>query len=89
MNLQPVLVVDKSHLAEAIHEETDPGAGGSDDLGECFLAHFRDHGFRLAFLAEVGQQQQHAGQSFLTGIEELIHEILLNADVARKHVLQE
>jgi len=44
-----------------------------DILGKDFL--------RLGFLAIASEQQKSAGQRFLTGIEKLIDQILLDSDV--------
>jgi hypothetical protein len=40
-------------------------------------------------LTVARQQQQRAGQPFLTGVEELVDEILLDADIPRQHVREE
>jgi len=79
VNVPPVFIVDKSHLAVSIPEEADPGARGSDDLGECFLAHFRDHGLGLALLAEVRQQEPDFSEMFLMHV--LSRNIRFEADL--------
>ena len=67
-------------------KETDARAGGADHLGESFLAHFRDHRYRLGFLAEVGQQQEKPGEAFFAGVEEVIHQVRFHANVPGKQV---
>jgi hypothetical protein len=40
-------------------------------------------------LTVTRQQQQRAGEPFLAGVEELVDEILLDADIPRQHVREE
>src|SRR4029077_16018155 len=54
VDLQPAVVLDEAQLAELVHEEADPRAGGADHLRQRFLADLRDDGFRPPLLAEVG-----------------------------------
>jgi len=83
VNRQFSIVVDKAQLAKLVHEEAHSGAGRSDHLRQRLLSDARDDRFRLALLAEIGQQQQHARQAFLARIEELIDEIGFDPDIAR------
>src|SRR5436305_971178 len=55
MDTQGPVVLNESHLAEAVHKETDPGAGCSDHLGQSFLADFGNHRLWCSFLAKSGQ----------------------------------
>ncbi len=77
---QPSFIIDEPELAKLIHKETDAGAGRPDHFGQRFLTDLGNDRFRLALLPKVGQQQQRPRQPLLTGIEELIHQILLNSD---------
>src|SRR5579872_1074117 len=86
VDLEFAVVGNKPELAEAIHKEVDPRAGGTHNLGQSFLAYFGDHGLRRAFLAELCKQQQGPSQTLLAGIKELIHQILLDAKVAGQQV---
>ena len=56
MNANLAVVLDESEFPEAIHEKAHAGPGGADHLSQHLLADFRDHGFGLAFLAELRQQ---------------------------------
>ena len=78
VHVQPTVVVHEAQFAELVHEETDARARGADHLGQHFLTDLRDHRFRLAFFPNVGQQQEQPRQPFLAGIEEVIHQILLD-----------
>ena len=69
MNLQAGVIVDESHFPESIHGKTDPGAGGSDDLGQRLLVDLWNDGLGLTGLSEIRQQQQDAGQPLLAGID--------------------
>jgi len=57
VDMEPALIVNQPHLFEAIHEETDAGAGGLDHLSECFLADLRDDLYRRTFFHEIGHEQ--------------------------------
>ena len=37
---------------------------------------------RFAFFPEVGEKEKHAGEPLLTGIEELVYQVLLNPNIA-------
>ena len=80
------VVIDETQLAELIREETDAGARGADHLGERFLTDLRNHRLRLAFLAEVRQQEQHPREPLLAGIKEVIHQILFDAHRVRQQI---
>jgi hypothetical protein len=53
------------------------------------LTEFGDSNLRLSILAEASQQEQKAGQSFLTGIEKLVNQILLVSDVPCQQICHE
>jgi len=80
------VVVDEAELAEAVEEEADPGAGGADHFGEGFLADLGDDWNGLRLLAEVGHEEQQAGEAFFTGVEELIDQVGFHAHVAGKEI---
>jgi hypothetical protein len=48
-------VADKTQFTEFVQAEIDSRWGGSDDLGQTFLARLGYDSQGLAFLAEVGQ----------------------------------
>ena len=84
MNLhsQAAVVRDEAQIPEAVEEEADPGAGGSDHFGQGFLAHLGDHWDGFRFLTEVGHQQKEAGKPLLAGVEKVIDQVRLHANVA-------
>ena len=53
---QATVVVDKTQLAELVHEETHAGPRRADHFGQRFLADLRKGGLRLALFPNVGQQ---------------------------------
>src|ERR1035437_5403211 len=83
------VVVDEAQFAELVHEEVDSAARRADDLRQHFLTHLRHHRLRFAGLPEVRQQQQHTRQPLLTGVEELVHQILFNTNVTGEQIVQE
>ena len=89
MDPDAAVVFDEAELAEAVHEEADAGAGGADHLGQGLLGDLGDQGLRFAGLAELGHQQQDAGQALFAGVEELIDKIGLGAHAAGQQERQE
>src|ERR1700730_9291544 len=74
------VVVNKTQFSKFVHEKTHAGPGRSDHLRKRLLADFREDRLRFLFLAKVRQQQEQAGKTFLTRIEQLIDEVCLDAD---------
>src|SRR5580704_11262255 len=74
------VVFNEAELAKFVHEETDARPRRSDHLGKRLLADFGDNRLRLGFLAEIRQQQEHAGKPFLARIVQLIDKVGFNAD---------
>ena len=75
-------VIDKAQRPELVHEVADPGSGGSDHLRQMFLIYPRKDGFGFSFLAITRKQEENPGEALLTGVEELIDQILLIPHVA-------
>src|SRR6266436_7245681 len=89
MNFQPAVIVDEAEFAELIHEKAHSGSCRADNLGEGFLAHLWNYLLGLAVFSKVAQEEQDPRESFLTGVEELVHQVLLNANVAGEDVGEE
>jgi len=86
IDLQAAVVFDEAELAEFVHEEIDAGAGGADHFGKHFLRDLGKDVFGFIFLAVAGEEKEGAGEALFAGIEELVDEIFLDANVAREHV---
>ena len=78
--MDAAVVGDEAKFAKFVHEEAHARTGRSDHLGERFLADFRDHRLRVAFLAEVRQQQEQPRKALLARIEQLVDEVRFDAD---------
>lgn len=91
MDLQSVIVVvvDKSQFLKLVHEKTDPAASGTDHLCESFLIDFWDNGLSFAALSIVGQQQEQTSQTLFAVIEEVVHQILVDALVPKQQIRNE
>ena len=89
VNLQATVVLDETQLPEPVHGKANSRSGGANDFRQCLLADLCNHRLWFAFFAEIGQQQKHPRQPLLTGIEELIHQILLNPNVPGEHVMEQ
>ena len=75
VDLDATVVVNEAQFSTFVHEKTHAGPGRADHLRERLLADVRDHRLRFVFLAKVRQQQEQAGKTFLTRIEQLIDEV--------------
>src|ERR1700722_3000816 len=82
-------VLDKTHLAKTVHEKADSGAGSADNFGQRLLAYLWDYQLRFAFLPEIGQQEQYAGEPLLAGVEQLVYQILLDPNVAGEQMVEQ
>ena len=68
MHSKRPIIIDEAQLPEFVHEEADPGSRCPDHFRERLLTNFCGDRLGPAFLAEVGKQEERAGQALLTGI---------------------
>ena len=80
------VVADEAEFAEFVHEKIHAGAGGADHLRQSLLGNFGQCLFRIAWGPIAREEQQSAGQALFAGVEELVDEVLFDADIARQHV---
>ena len=83
--MQAAVVFDEAEFAEFVHEEIDAGASGADHFGEHFLGNFGQDALELVFFAVAREEQEGAGETLFAGVEELIDEILFDADISGEH----
>ena len=69
----------EAQCAELIHEEAGAGAHRTDHLSERALTDLRNDRFQLAVFPKMGHERQGLHQPHLTGTEELLHQVLLDA----------
>src|ERR1700688_509358 len=81
VNLQLAVIFDEAELAESVHEEIHPRAGGADPGRQNLLSVLGD-GLHLALLAEVGEEQEQPGEPLLARIEQLIDQIRFDLNIA-------
>ena len=89
MNLDSVSVVDKAELAEAVHEEADPGTGCPNHLSQGLLRNLGNILFGLAGFADLRHQEKNARQPLFAGVEELVNKTGLGAHAAFQQKFQE
>ena len=77
---------DEAKFPKAIEEEADARAGCANHFGERLLAHLGDDWYRRGLLAKVGEQQKKSSEPFFAGVEEVVHKVGFNAEVAGKQV---
>ncbi len=83
------VVLDEAQFAEFVHEKIDAGARCANHLRQHFLGNLGKHLLRLVLRAIAREQQQSARQPFLAGVEELIDQVLFDADVSTQHISDE
>jgi hypothetical protein len=82
-------VVYKAQFPESVHEEADSRTGCAHHFCQGFLAQSGDRHFGHAFFAEMCHQEKHSRQALLAGIEKLIDQIILIADVSLQQVFSQ
>src|SRR5580658_4734651 len=81
--------MDKAHFSEPVHEQANSRTGRADDLSQCLLADLWNHRLRLTVLPEIGQKKEHPCQPLFAGVEELVHQILLNPNIAGEQMMKQ
>src|SRR5579872_6304093 len=74
--------MNKPQLSKAVHEVVHTRSRCTYHRGQRFLADLGDHRSGLVLFPILRKQQQHSGQAFFTGIEELINQVCLDTDAA-------
>ena len=82
VNLHFAVVVNKAQLPEPVHKKVNPGAGCAHHFRQSFLTYFWNDLVRLPFFAEPGQEQKGPRQPLFAGVEKLINQVRLVADVS-------
>jgi hypothetical protein len=78
-----MIVFDETQFSKSIHKEVDPLTGYTNHLGQNLLADIRYYSLGPGALVQSGEQQKGSRESLLSGIEQLISQILLNSPVPR------
>jgi hypothetical protein len=91
VNLQCIasVIINEAQFPKPVHEKANPRAACAHHLRQSFLTEFGDSNLGLSILAEARQQEQKASQSFLTGIEKLVNQVLFVSDVPRQQIRHE
>ena len=89
VDLEPIVVIDEPQPLELVHEEIHARPGRADHFRERRLRDLRDGLLRFVLLAVPCEQQERPGQPLFAGVEELVDEVFLDADVPRQHVSDE
>src|ERR1700676_4676212 len=80
------VVLDEAQFPEFVHEKINARARRANHLREHLLRYFGEHLLRLARIAIAREEQQGARQALLAGVEELVDEVFLYADVSCQHM---
>ena len=90
MNLKSAVVVNETQLPEFVHKGIDPRPGRANHLCQRFLTDLGDFGFLPdPVFSEPSEYKKNSGQSLLAGIEKLVNQVFLIADVPRQQMLYE
>jgi hypothetical protein len=82
MDLQTVIVPDKTQIPELVHEKIHSRTSRAHHLRQRGLAYIRNHSLGNSFLSEMSQKQENSRQSFLARVEKLVDQIFFVADVS-------
>src|SRR5436309_12002613 len=82
VDLEAAVVFDEAELTELVHEEVHPRPRGADHFGEHFLRELRQDALWRVLLSIACQKEQRPGETLLARIEQMVDEILLDADVS-------
>ena len=83
------VVLDEAQFSEFIHKKIHARTRGADHARQGLLGNFREDAFWLLLFAVAREEQQCAGEAFLTGVEELVDQVFFHPDIVREHVLDE
>src|ERR1700733_5824839 len=87
MNSDSTVVLNKTELTEAIHEEADARPGRADHLRQSFLCDQGDQRLRLSWFAKFRHQQENPRQALFARVEKLINKVRLGSHTAGKQEL--
>src|ERR1700682_3353006 len=82
------MVLDKAKLSELIHKKIDVRACGADHRCQGLLR-YSGKSVQLALSPLPCEQKKSAGESLLAALRNLVDEILLELNIARKQIRQE
>jgi hypothetical protein len=74
VNPNLAVIFDEPQFPEAIHKKTHSGSRCANHLRQDFLTDLWNYRLGLAFLAELGEQQENSRQPLFAGIEKLINQ---------------
>jgi hypothetical protein len=80
------VVFDEAEFPEFVHEEIYPRSRSCDHARQGFLRDFWREVQGLVGLSVARQKRQRPCQAFFAGVEELIDQVFLDANVVREHV---
>ena len=86
MHFERAVVFDEAEPPEFVHEEADSRTSGADHVRQNLLTDFGGYCLRACLLCQVGQQKESPGEPLLTGVEELVDQVLFNSNRACEHV---
>lgn len=80
------VVADEAELPEFVHEKAYPRACGADHFSQRLLTDIRTDRRRIAFLAEIRQQEKKSGEALFARIKQLVDQVFLNPAVSLQQV---
>jgi len=85
VNLKLPVIGNEPSLAELIHKMGDPRPGSPDDARQRLMAHLRKRRLRLVPIVGFRHVQERARHPFLGGVEKVVQQVLIDANLASKH----
>ena len=81
------VVFDEAQLSELVHEKINARAGSAHHFSKGGLADFGDfRSFGDSTIAEAGKEKEDSSEALFAGIEQLVDEVFLIADVPGQQV---
>ena len=86
MDFQATVVLDKAQSSKLIQKEVDTWSSCAHHFSQRLLADLRNDRLEFRLFAEIRQQQENPRQPLLTGIEELVDQVLFDSNDSRKKI---
>ena len=83
MDRYSVIIFNEAEFSEPVHEEIDPGPCRTHPGRQDLLADL-GYRFHFSFFADIGEHQENPSKPLFARIEQVIHQIGFDLNVARK-----
>jgi hypothetical protein len=89
VDLNSPVVLGETQFPELVHEKIDPRARRADHFCQGLLRNFGEYSLGPVVFTVTRKQQKSPSQTFLTGVKQLVDEVLLDSGVPGQHMRYE